>query len=105
MFRSVLILKSTPEEAEKLRKHYDEFEVMAEGIRQSGALECEFCVSVDDPGDILVISLWPSEKHYQHWIEHPVRARVTADIRDSMPFVAGKVYRVEDKVTQADLGL
>lgn len=105
MFRTVLILRSTPEDARKLIEHYAEFEVMAEGIRQAGALECELCVSVDDPGDFIVTSLWPDESAYQTWINHPVRARVTAEILDHMPEMAGKVYRVEDKVTRQSLGL
>jgi len=105
MFRTVLILKSTPEDAQKVMDHYAEFEVMAEGIRQAGALECELCVSVDDPGDFIVTSLWPDEAAYQTWIDHPVRAKVTVDILDYMPVMSGKVYRVEDRVTRKSLGL
>lgn len=105
MFRTVLILKSTPDNAQKVIDHYAEFEVMAEGIRQAGALECELCVSVDDPGDFIVTSLWPDEAAYQTWIDHPVRAKVTADILDYMPVMSGKVYRVEDRVTRKSLGL
>lgn len=105
MFRTVLTLKTTPENATNLIEHYAKLEVMAEGIRQAGALECELCISVDDPGDFIVTSLWPNEAAYQTWIDHPVRARVTADILDLMPAMSGKVYRVEDKVTRESLEL
>lgn len=105
MFRTVLTLQSSPADAQNLIEHYAKFEVMAEGIRQAGALECELCVSTDDPGDLLVISLWNSEADYQVWLGHPVRAQVTAEIRANMPRMAGKVYRIEDKVTRVTLGL
>lgn len=105
MFRAILILKAAPEQAEALIDHYAQYEVMAEGIRQAGGLECELCIAEDNPGDMAVISLWPSREAHQLWLDHPVRARITAPISHMMPEAHGRVYRVEDRVSRASLGL
>jgi heme-degrading monooxygenase HmoA len=105
MFRTILTLDTPPEKTQQLIDHYAKYEVIAEGVRQAGALSCEFCVSVDNPGALIAIALWPSERDYQNWIEHPVRAKVTEGIAEFMPYASGKVYRVIDQVTRESLGL
>lgn len=105
MFRTILTLSTPQESTQKLIDHYAEYEVIAEGVRQAGALSCEFCVSTEDPGELIAIALWPSEQDYQNWINHPVRAKITEGIAEFMPYASGKVYRVIDQVSRESLGL
>lgn len=103
MIRTVLTLSADAETAEQLKQHYRDAEVMANAIRHAGALSSELCVSTADPGDIIVLALWPDEAAYETWINHPVRDQVTAEIRQFMPSMSGKVYQVEDSVDLEDL--
>ncbi|WP_166985684.1 hypothetical protein [Canibacter zhoujuaniae] len=104
MYRSILTIKTTPEQAEKLLQLYRDEEVLRESLNLTRQVSSDIAVAADGSGEILVTANWPDERGYQEWLDHPKRDRLAPEFDEilgsEVEVGAGRQYIVDHAVTR-----
>lgn len=101
IYRSILVIKTNPEQAEKLLQLYRDEEILRESLRLTRQVSSDIAVAADGSGEILVTANWPDEKGYLEWLGHPQRDRLAPEFDAILGGVAvgvGKQYIVDHQV-------
>jgi Antibiotic biosynthesis monooxygenase. len=104
MIRSVLTLRTTPEQVEPLLELYRTEQILQESLDLTRALASEISVASDGSGEVIVTALWPDEAAYQEWLDHPNRGRAAPALTELLVGAevgVGKLYRVDHSVSKA----
>ena len=103
MIRSVLTLRTTPEQVEPILGIYRAEQILQESLDLTRAIASEISSAVDDSGEIIVTALWPDEAAYQEWLDHPNRGRTAPALKAFLANAeigVGRLYRVDHGVTK-----
>lgn len=98
--RTVLTLRTTPENVENILNFYREEKVLEESLRLTRASSTEIAHAVDNTGEVIVTAVWPDDGAYQEWVDHEARAEIAEGLSVVLNGVVsvGKMYRVEHRV-------
>lgn len=98
-YTSLLTLGVAPDRVDAVVARYKELLVIEMAIEHAGAISGELSCRRAD-GQILVIAHWPSAQAYQTWLDHPIRAQISGQMRDLVTVAYGEVFEVEFRVTE-----
>jgi len=67
-----------PEKSGELMPLFQELRSLA--MKQPGYISGETLLSIDMPGEIVVISTWKTVEEWQHWVTHKERLKIQGQI-------------------------
>jgi len=105
MIRTVLTLRAAPERVEAILDFYRREQILQESLDLTRAVASEISVAADGSGEVIVTALWPDERAYQEWLDHPARERTGPALRELLEGVevgAGKVFEIDHGVSKHD---
>ncbi|MBB4071825.1 hypothetical protein EII31_05635 [Leucobacter sp. OH2974_COT-288] len=103
MYRSILVIKTNPEQAEKLLQLYRDEEILLESLRLTRQVSSDIAVAADGSGEIIVTANWPDAAGYQEWLDHPNRDRLAPEFDEILGGVEvgiGRQYIVDHQVSR-----
>lgn len=103
MYRSVLTLRTTPEQAERILELYRREQILQESLDLTRQLSSDIAVAADGSGEIVVTANWPDEHGYQEWLDHPMRSRTAPELQALLADAeigVGRLYAVDHGVSR-----
>jgi quinol monooxygenase YgiN len=103
MIRSVLTLRTTPENAERILELYRDQEILKESMELTRSLGSDIAVATDGSGEVVVTALWPDEAGYQEWLDHPKRGRTAPELSQLISGAeigVGRLYLIDHNVSR-----
>lgn len=103
MYRSVLTLRATPEQVERILELYRREEILQESMNLTRQISSDIAVAADGSGEVIVTAEWPDENGYQEWLDHPRRNRTAPELAEMLADVeigVGRLYRVDRRITR-----
>lgn len=103
MYRSILVIKTSPEQAERLLKLYRDERILAESLQLTRQISSDIALAADGSGEIIVTANWPDERGYREWLAHPNRERLSTEFTEILGDVEvgiGREYIVDHAVTR-----
>lgn len=103
MYRSVLTLRTTPENAERILELYRRERILQESLDLTRQVSSDIAVAADGSGEVIVTANWPDEAGYQEWLDHPQRSRTAPELSALLADAeigVGKVYVVDHGVAR-----
>ncbi len=104
MIRSVLTLKTTPENSERILELYRKEQILQESLDLTRQFSSDIAVATDGSGEIVVCAEWPDEAGYQEWLDHPQRSRTAPELSALLADAeigVGRLFRVDHGVKRA----
>ena len=104
MIRSVLTLRTTPENAERILELYRRESILQESLDLTRQISSDIAVAADGSGEVIVTAEWPDEAGYQEWLDHPQRSRTAPELSALLAYAeigVGRLFRVDHGVKRA----
>ena len=101
MIRSVLTLRTTPENAERILELYRRESILQESLDLTRQMSSDIAVAADGSGEVIVTAEWPDEAGYQEWLDHPRRGRTAPELESLLADAeigVGRLYRIDHGV-------
>ncbi len=103
MIRSLLTLRTSPEQIDAVLDLYRAEQILQESLDLTRAIASEISIAADGSGEIVVTALWPDADAYQEWLDHPRRGRVAPELvalLDGAEVGSGRLYRIDHAVAK-----
>lgn len=105
MIRTILTLRTSPEQAGAVLELYRREAILQESLDLTRALAAEIATATDGSGEIIVTALWPDESAYQEWLDHPDRGRTAPELSallENARVGVGRRYVVDHGVSKTE---